>query len=613
MSDTTKRTVVASLLLAVVLLTTAAEGYAKGPKDLSKIAGWQGASPKSAEAFSFMVVSDRTGEHVDGEWAAAVKQVNLLQPDFVICVGDLIEGYTEDEATLLRQWEEFEAMTNEFDAPFFYCPGNHDVSNEVMWKLYGRQYGMNGKSYYSFDYRECHFVVLDSNTAMRSESFAQEQFTWLAEDLKIAKNAKHVFVFYHHPRWSGAHVTNSDGKDNNLWRQFRELLPIEKTTTFNGHYHSLSFELADGISEYVLSATGARVDEGGFRMFAQVTVDRGKPTVALIPLHEILPTSYAEFATNVRSITLLGDLIPADGGTFTFKQQNQLSVPMTIDLQWQADGWTIEPEVGKLIVESGAAVEKRFSLTPLSTGPDKPTISATYTITDPYRKRQFKMKRETVLGIFTQMDIPYVAGISIDGDLSDWSTVKALRIADAVYVFAGRSNRSGREDSSFDMRVASDGERLFVAVDVTDDQICIDGEQPWSNDSVEIFWDVRPTAKRNGLHGQGTGQVILVVPEQNEQTKPYWYVGSRAIPGALEAICKRRAAGYTFELSIPLTELGAITRATAGQTIGLVVMVNDRDLDAGKTALTHTTTTGLGGNHLSTAAYPPWTFAPKPF
>ena len=299
---------------------------------------------------------------------------------------------------------------------------------------------------------------------------------------------------------------------------------------------------------------------------------------ALLPLHVILPTSYAEIAANVRSITLSGNLIPAEGGTFIFKHQNQLSVPMTIDLQWQGKGWTVEPEVGKSIVEAGAVIEKTFLLTPLATGPDKPTISATYTITDSYRKHQLSIEREKVLGIYTQMDIPYASGISIDGDLSDWSTVEALRIADEAYIFVGRNDWSGREDSSFDMRVAFDDKRLFLAMDVTDDQICVDGEQAWRNDGMEFFWDMRPTARRNGHHGQGTGQVILVVPKESRQeVKPEWHMGQRAIPEALKAVCKRRDGGYVFELSIPLSELGDTTAPIAGQKIWLTAMVTQTD------------------------------------
>ena len=282
---------------------------------------------------------------------------------------------------------------------------------------------------------------------------------------------------------------------------------------------------------------------------------------------------------------------------------------MTIDLQWQAQGWTVEPEVGKLVAGPGLAVEKRFLLTPLADGPARPKITVSYTFTDTYRKRRVERKREASLAIYTQMDVPNVVNITIDADLNDWSTVKALPIADKVYVAHGASDWAGPEDSSFDLQLAFDGERLFLAVDVTDEQICIDSKETWRNDGVEIFWDIRPTAERNGRHAQGTGQVILVVPEQGiQQIKPDWYMGQRTTPKGLKAICKRRDGGYVFELSIPLSELGYATAPKAGQSIRLAAMINDCDKDAGNTTLTHTTTMGLGGYSISTAAYPPWRF-----
>ena len=85
---------------------------ASTPEELSKIAGWKGLSPKPEGGFSFVVFSDRTGDHKPGEWAAAVREANLLKPDFVICVGDLIEGYTEDRQELIKQWDEFDKLTN---------------------------------------------------------------------------------------------------------------------------------------------------------------------------------------------------------------------------------------------------------------------------------------------------------------------------------------------------------------------------------------------------------------------------------------------------------------------------------------------------------------------
>src|SRR5579863_6918860 len=47
--------------------------------------------------FQFAIITDRTGGHRPGVFAAAVQKINLMQPEFVISVGDLIEGYSEDK------------------------------------------------------------------------------------------------------------------------------------------------------------------------------------------------------------------------------------------------------------------------------------------------------------------------------------------------------------------------------------------------------------------------------------------------------------------------------------------------------------------------------------
>ena len=43
--------------------------------------------------FQFAIVSDRAGGHRPGVFMDAVNKLNLLQPEFVMSVGDLIEGY----------------------------------------------------------------------------------------------------------------------------------------------------------------------------------------------------------------------------------------------------------------------------------------------------------------------------------------------------------------------------------------------------------------------------------------------------------------------------------------------------------------------------------------
>ena len=203
-----------------------------------------------------MVMSDRNGGYLAGEWPKAVEQVNLLRPDFVMTVGDFIGGYTEDPAVIARQWEEFEAETARLNAPFFYCIGNHDATNAVEREIYLKRHGVDGKGYYSFSYRGCHFIVLDSMTFDDAA-----QWTWLEGDLKAAAGAKHLFVFFHHPQWS---------EDPARWSQLVSLLPADKTTIFNGHWHSAGCKIVNGLEAYVLPATAAQGDEDQVRVFAQV-------------------------------------------------------------------------------------------------------------------------------------------------------------------------------------------------------------------------------------------------------------------------------------------------------------------------------------------------------
>ena len=256
---------------------------------------WKGASPNGSNAFRFVVMGDNTGGARPGAWEEAIAEINLLKPDFVLSVGDLIEGYTTNRAELSVMLTGLDAMTTRLHAPFYHCPGNHDITNPMMYDTWVARYGVKGKSYYSFDYRNSHFVVLDTATPFFNTNMVAEEVQWLGRDLAASRQADHVFVFYHVPQWANADV----------WPQVAKLLDPAKTTIFNGHLHRLSYGAPDGIPTYVLAATGAEYpgsddrvhratgsETGEFPMFAHVVVDGGKPSVAIIPLHGVLPGDY---------------------------------------------------------------------------------------------------------------------------------------------------------------------------------------------------------------------------------------------------------------------------------------------------------------------------------
>src|SRR5437763_2725401 len=70
--------------------------------------------------FRFAIVSDRTGGHRPQVFSKAVERLNLLQPEFVVTVGDLVEGYTEEREKMEEQWKEFDGYVKKLQMPFFY-------------------------------------------------------------------------------------------------------------------------------------------------------------------------------------------------------------------------------------------------------------------------------------------------------------------------------------------------------------------------------------------------------------------------------------------------------------------------------------------------------------
>jgi len=78
--------------------------------------------------FQFVIIGDRTGgANVLKTFQTAMQQINLLRPEFVINVGDLVEGYSDQAAELNTEWNEADSWLNVLDMPFFKTPGNHDI------------------------------------------------------------------------------------------------------------------------------------------------------------------------------------------------------------------------------------------------------------------------------------------------------------------------------------------------------------------------------------------------------------------------------------------------------------------------------------------------------
>ena len=113
------------------------------------------------EKFTFAILGDKTTGGVLN-WPIfdrAVEEINLLQPDFVVMIGDMIQGTVTDTSILNRMWKEFNSHAEKLDVPLYVLPGNHDISNEVMYDYWNQKIGLR---YYSFVHNNSLFILLNT-------------------------------------------------------------------------------------------------------------------------------------------------------------------------------------------------------------------------------------------------------------------------------------------------------------------------------------------------------------------------------------------------------------------------------------------------------------------
>lgn len=319
-----------------------------------------------AGEFKFVVWGD-SQFHNPQTFERIVQETELLKPLFVLHVGDMIHGYTYDPDNARRQWNRFKKQIAPLSVPFYPTPGNHDVTTAEIEPVYGEVWGKE-RYYYSFDYRDSHFIVLDTFLHQQYETIPEEEMQWLKADLEKNKDAENIFISLHPPLylsnkydWQSVH---------NLLKQY----PVR--AIFTGHSHIFDYRVRDGISYFCINSSGDMLYynhllghshhfvvvsvKGKDVDYAVVTADGG-----IYPPDAVPPDAYKEASKYLKEEQTIIIPNPEKGSILTevtIPLENKTKNERIFVLTWETDDfrWDFEPSGVKTTLKPGESKVVEF-------------------------------------------------------------------------------------------------------------------------------------------------------------------------------------------------------------------------------------------------------------
>lgn len=201
-----------------------------------------------------------------GKVQEGIELMNQEKLDFVIELGDFKDqNAIPNEANTLKYLTDIESVFGSFHGATYHVLGNHDMDGISKKQFLERVKNTRipaTRSYYSFNRKRIHLVVLDGNFTKEGKEYDHGNFNWedssippaqidwLKEDLK--SNKLPVIVFIHQM------LDDSKGVKQAVQNaaEMRQILENSGNVlcVFQGHVHEERYNLINGIHYYSVNA-----------------------------------------------------------------------------------------------------------------------------------------------------------------------------------------------------------------------------------------------------------------------------------------------------------------------------------------------------------------------
>ncbi len=233
----------------------------------------------SDSPYRFVVLGDNRPARKDlpqpGVFRMIINRINNLHPAFVVHTGDLIFGRSLRRNETEDQYREYLEAVDRLECPIYTAPGNHDIDGAGGEALFTQHMG---RMYFSFNYDEDHFIILNTEEPRAFGTIRGEQLQWLKNGLEQKKDARHHFVFLHRPLFP----TERRFIQRLSFLQERQQVVHQLFVSYGvdmvvaGHEHLYNRSEHDGIVYLISGGAGAPLyaapENGGFYHFVLITV-----------------------------------------------------------------------------------------------------------------------------------------------------------------------------------------------------------------------------------------------------------------------------------------------------------------------------------------------------